>query len=158
MDKSEVKRIIDEHIRFMVWDMQLQKWEIETTLDVLEDGDHAVCVADHSYSRASITIDYTRCKDEADVLSTLRHELSHILHAPFDTYRRSIRHLVQDDGAWEAMEHVYETAAEQTRTAIENMLRYGYGIMPGKRADYVAPSVNPYAEEPEIPHGGAITP
>lgn len=147
MDRTEAKAIIEKHARFMQWDMQLQKWEIEISLDVIDGGDRAECAADNSYTRALITIDYTKADTEADLLASLRHELIHVLHAPFETFRRAVRQLVDDENAWHAVDHVYEAAAEQTRSAIENMLRLGYGIKPGRRDEYVAPVVNPYESE-----------
>lgn len=132
MDRSEVKNIVDEHIRFMIWDLQLQKWEIECSFDPEEDNIKASCKAEPAYMHALINIDPTKHNVEEDVLRSLRHELIHIFDSPYETYRKMVGQIISDE-AFHALDEVFTMAKEQTRLMVEQMLDYGYKLPLSKR-------------------------
>lgn len=102
MDSSAVKAIVDREWQGMARAMGLHRWKIRFDYGSLEDA--AECERDLSYYRATIRFDPARAIDEADVLDSLRHELTHLLLAPFDQYRITMAALIRDDSPESRME------------------------------------------------------
>ena len=145
MDRSEVKKIVDEHVRFMIWDFQIQRWRLDVSFDEAEEEkEKARCTADPSYFTAYINIDPARHEDKDDVLRSLRHELLHIMDAPYEIYRKTIAQLLTEE-AFHALDEVFIMAKEQTRFNIESMIEHGYKLPLGKR-DVEYEPVSPYDE------------
>lgn len=98
MDKSACKAIVDANIRRLMWETQTQDWGV--TIDYGRTGiDDTIAQVEKQtkYRRATITIDHDEHDDEAHVLNSLRHELLHIVLAPFDRLVTLCEHLIGDD-------------------------------------------------------------
>lgn len=95
MDASEVQRLIDDRLDGLQRAMQLQRWTIRAYAGSLH------------------------------VIASLRHEILHIMHAPFETYRQAVRQLVHDDSAFNALDEVWTLACEQTVKNLEHMFDHG---------------------------------
>ena len=145
MDRSEVKKIVEDHFKFMKWDMQLQKWEIEVSFDANDDS-KAICSAEPNYHRAYINIDPSRHESAEDVVESLKHEMIHVLHCPFETYRKAVAHHL-DEESFDALDEVFVMASEHTRSNIDNMLRHGYKLSVGRQEEVYDETVSPYDEE-----------
>ena len=100
MDTSEVKKIINDNIKFIRWALQLQLWDIDLTYDhVREDGDKiypANCQPFPEYRILKIKINPLEEEDEDDVITDLLHEMLHGLTCSFETYRKAVYHLVSE--------------------------------------------------------------
>lgn len=155
MKRKKLKKIVNKHIDFMLWDMQLNDWDIAVEygnasvgLREREGGGYAACVSmQPEYEKALITLDPDYHHSEKDVLESLRHELIHLLHSDFALYRDTVGEFIErDSAAWSACDLAYQTACEKTALRIERMLDHGYKIPLGKRdVKYESPS--PYDQE-----------
>ena len=88
MERSEVKKIVEKHVKQMMLDIGIPHWNVTIEYDRLPYGVKASCDLDRAkYWAADLTIDHEKMDDKGDVLHCLRHELLHILAAPFQHYR-----------------------------------------------------------------------
>lgn len=127
MDHSKVVEIVNANIKQMRWAMQLQDWTINLTYGPLEAGNAGTCMADPKRCRAEIEIDPAALKDEAAVLDTLRHELLHILHAGYETYRSAVSHLLSAD-VFRTLDEVMSLGSESLVARLERMLDHGLKV------------------------------
>jgi hypothetical protein len=94
LDRSEVKRIVDEHLEPLMSALGIRHWRIEVDYDRVGGADdgcvgHANCTRLPDYERAGITIDHDEQDDEKHLVYNLRHELLHVVIAPMDILYKS---------------------------------------------------------------------
>lgn len=111
--------------------MMLSSWRVNLNWVDLEPGLLARCRTDARYRVADVEIDAKQHETEAQILSTLWHELAHILHAEFKLFELAASHLISKP-ARESLGEVYDAAQEKTVVAIGLMLEQGLGLTPEK--------------------------
>jgi hypothetical protein len=120
VDQSEVKRIVEAHGPAYERMFRLEQWEIMYEYGPVTGGDSAECERNLPYNQATIRIDPVLMRDEAEVVETLRHELEHIIHAPFDALWFALA-IGLEGVEREKAEYHRTLASEQTRLSIERM-------------------------------------
>ena len=127
MDKSEVKAIVDRNIKPMMALLGVQHWKINVLYEPCTNPNWvASCARNIAYQKATITIDPSRADSEEDVIDSLRHELIHVLLAPFDAYRGIMTsHLTQGDTLDRIEDEAWEVAIENTVLAVERIFDWG---------------------------------
>lgn len=128
MKLTEAKKTVKTLLPKLRDAMRLDQWWIDVFWRKPEPVDHmtsaqtiAVCEADPNYSRAMFEVDHEAFTDAEHLLDTLRHELCHILHADFQTYRKAVAAHVSGK-AFDALDVVFSRACEGTVFRIERML------------------------------------
>lgn len=130
MDTSEARRLTNEHLPWLIWALQLQKWTVEVSFGHVGSGRMSdnqrmgVCEAQPGQNLVAITIDPEQHDSEQELIRTLRHELLHVFHADHDTLNRVIAQHVNDE-AESAIGKLLDVCAEQIVRRIETMLDLG---------------------------------
>lgn len=132
MDKSQVETIVTKYVGRYRSALGLQKWRLNIYYGPISDApDQSTAKAqmtiDGAHHSAGMTIDPDAAESEEDVLTTLRHELLHLTHGYFDTYRKSVgAHL--SPRVQNSTDEVWELACEHTVSTLEMMLDHGLSI------------------------------
>lgn len=121
MDRSHVREIVDESIRPLRSALGLQQWTIHVVYEALEEGTRGLCHADPKYYEATIRLDPEQIDHAAGVLDVLRHEMLHIVHAEFQTYRRQVSELI-GEAERRALDHGFDRACEDIVHRLSYML------------------------------------
>jgi hypothetical protein len=126
MDRSQVKKIVDEHIEGLMGRLGIPHWHIIVSYDLRSDNGIARikgrCTRTIDYNKAHIEFDPEECEDEADVLKTLRHELFHIVASPFDLYMQAADQCTEKDSPAEAiLNRIFDHAVEKVMINLERM-------------------------------------
>lgn len=100
----------------------LDDWDITFKCVKLEDGTFGECGVEPAHKSASINIDVEKHKDATELLETVRHELLHIVHALFDSYRSSVIKSLAPNVV-DVTDDIYILAAEDVVTKLENLLK-----------------------------------
>jgi hypothetical protein len=125
MDKSEARRIVEAHLSRLMDELGVRHWTIEVKYDLRDEDDdgRAVGQCDRllDYDRATIRLDPDNI-DEADLLHVLRHELFHVVLAPFDLFGTIAEELTGGNAKLDkAAARVWRHAVEKTISALERM-------------------------------------
>lgn len=140
MDQSRVKAIVDRELPAMARRLHVADWRLRTFFEHSRmSGDcMAECARDVRYRKASLFFDCEKHDDEADVLDSIRHELLHVVLAPFDVL---YEHLTAglDGVAKQQAIFLWNVAVEQSIDTLE------------KAFNEVAPLGNPAAQGPASP-------
>jgi hypothetical protein len=124
MDRSEVKRIVEEALEPMATALWVRDWLILPEYGAIEDGKCGFCKADPAYMKATIRLDPAQLDDEDDVLRTLRHEILHIVHGEFAVYMNMMLCAVKEKD-WrmkDVEDRAYTLACERTVARLERLL------------------------------------
>ena len=91
MNKKELKRIVDCNAGKMIKKLGLENWQIEFGYEMPDEHKdlRGSCGTDPRSKRAIITLNPQLLTTKKKAMSTLRHELVHILMCPFHRYRRA---------------------------------------------------------------------
>lgn len=123
VNREEARSYVGNIITEMLYTLRLNAWRIDIEWHAADgfENTQGRCTADPKYRRAIIIIDCDLHDDMQDIGNTLRHELLHIMHASFQTYRRACSQGLErtEDNI---VDEVYQLAAEETVLAIESML------------------------------------
>lgn len=90
MDQSKVKEIVDRESPEMVRLMALDEWTIIFKYDYTAEKTYAECNALLDYRRATINFNPATFETEMDVITTLRHELFHVVLACYNLYNETV--------------------------------------------------------------------
>lgn len=127
MDRSECKAIVDREVVSLKATFGLSHWTIvvqyQKVSGDIPDGFGAPgsCRRLAAYERATITIDPDEIEDRDNLLGVLRHELMHVVLAPFDPYRHFAASFIRKGSSAEVQEDgVWDHACEQ---AVRNLER-----------------------------------
>jgi hypothetical protein len=128
VDRSTVERVLIEHLPVLSHCLGLSQWQIslgyDSTLGNGEDGvTRGECSRLLDYQSAHITLNPDVFADNGTVLATLRHELFHIVLAPFDLYTSAVERIDLSDDVTELLDRIRDHAIEQTVIALERMYR-----------------------------------
>lgn len=135
MDTSEARRLTDEHLPWLIWALQLQKWNISVSLEHIGEtrmpgrNYMADCHADPSTHLVTIRIDPEQIDDVDELLKTLRHELFHIFHSEEDTIRRVLGQILSDSQV-DATDALFSVLAESIVRRLETFLDQGLRMSP----------------------------
>jgi hypothetical protein len=127
MDKSEVQSIAERELKRLSKRLGLTHWEIKLSfLPEATDDDGLLrrgeCTRLVDYYNAHISLNPEAFDDEESLVKTLRHELFHIVLAPFDLYTSLVADAVEEDKiAREMLDRVRDHACEQTVVNLEIM-------------------------------------
>jgi hypothetical protein len=134
MDASEVREIVAKYAPALMEKLGIPHWSIVFYYDLREstgDGEFAKrgeCIRQVRYDRATIRFDPAEFSDEQEVLKILRHELIHVVLAPFDLFWHAAEAHWQDDPVkTEIMNAVWDHVVEQ---AVINVRRVCEGHGP----------------------------
>ncbi len=123
MDTTAVKRIVEEHLHPLQHRLQVQEWRVDVLYEALEGETNARTNFIYPYRHAKIRIDPAQHDDEADVIRSLRHELAHLVLAPFGhAIKTAERILENDDTASRAFDEAKRFAVEECIVNLERML------------------------------------
>lgn len=128
MDRSAVNDLITRHANLMKEVMSLSGWDILILLDstlAASDGwmKRGEAVWKLEYERATITLNPDALDNPVKVLDTLRHELIHLVLAPY--YQIYDIAAVAGEGNEKLVtltDHIYTRSMEQAVLAVERML------------------------------------
>jgi hypothetical protein len=126
MDRSAVKKVVDDNIEPLMLMLGVPHWSIVVSYDLRDDNGisriKGRCTRAIDYNKARIEFDPDECEDEADVLKTLRHELFHIVASPFDLYMQAADQCTKEDSPEEAiLDRVFDHAVEKVMINLERM-------------------------------------
>jgi hypothetical protein len=135
MDQSEARRLVEAHIEGYTAALGIAFWRLTILYEPIdaEPGrvcrDHKAageCITNVRYNRATIRLDPAQLDDAAKLLEALRHELFHVVLAPFLLYRDHYLATVErGSGADDQESRLWEFVAEQ---AVINLERVWEGI------------------------------
>jgi len=134
VDRSTVERVLIEHLPVLSHRLGLGEWQISVGYDsALGNGGEGVTRGECSrlidYQSAHITLNPDAFANDGGVLATLRHELFHIVLAPFDLYTSAVERIDLSDDATELLDRIRDHAIEQTVIALERMYQ---GLTPAE--------------------------
>lgn len=148
MDKSAVEAIVQAHLPGYIEAMGLQGLRIEVSYGRIEDAG-ATVLTEINYEKATIQIDPAHADhaDEAGVLNSLRHELFHIIVAPFDAWEWQIdADYKRDTPEHRRARDIFIHACERTVLNLERLWR---GVEAyHHRQDSANPAVNGAVKTP----------
>lgn len=126
MDRSAVAQVVAEHIARLSAQCGLHQWEISIGYHAEpadDDGSlkRGECTRLIDYNSAHISLNPDAFADEAAVLVTLRHELFHIVLAPFDLYTSAVERIELPDVAEELLDRVRDHAIERCVAGLEGV-------------------------------------
>lgn len=137
MDRSEVKAIVDRELTPLCRRLGIDHWTIKYRVEARPaDGDAGTlakgeCTRLVDYDDAFVTLNAEAFDDEAQVMKTLRHELFHIVLAPFDIFWQAVEQAV-DAERWKILDCIWKHAVEQAVICLERM---HYGLTQTTPAD-----------------------
>jgi hypothetical protein len=126
MDRSAVAAIVAAHLPRLSAQLGLHHWEISVGYcaePADKDGSlkRGECTRLVDYHSAHVNLNPEAFADEAAVLVTLRHELFHIVLAPFDLYSSAVERIELPEVAVGLLERVRDHAAETAVAGLERM-------------------------------------
>lgn len=148
MDLSAVKTIVDRELEPLMARFGIGHWRIVVSYaptDADEEGwqRRGRCSRMVDYNQAHITLNSDAFEDEADCVKTLRHELLHIVAAPWDIVWNAAWPLVKDDPIKAGLlDSIHTHAMEQAIVNLERM----YRGLTDDSADDAEPAAVPSAE------------
>lgn len=124
MNEKELKHIVDCNTEKMIKELGLGAWQIEFKYGIPDncDDDTTVggrCKANIEAKRATIILNPQVLTTKKRAISTLRHELVHLIMKPFEKYRRATYKLFEattfptTDRAFVILNEVYRSAIEE---------------------------------------------
>lgn len=129
MDLSEVRSIVNEHLKPIRDALQLQDWHIDTEYLPIGDNKAARIRITPRYRKALIQFDPAAQDDRENVLRNLRHELLHLVLAPFTSYSLAVGEFVPEANS-NLDDRLYADACELTVGNLERILDFGIPFKP----------------------------
>ncbi|MEO1522888.1 MAG: hypothetical protein AAFU78_19215 [Cyanobacteria bacterium J06633_2] len=140
MKESTCREWIDNNIKDMMWATGLMAWKIRFIVEELEprhEGETRLgtCDSDYAYEDACITINNEGIRDEAHLEKVIRHELLHLVIAPYESLAHGYLQIVDDQhvNAFREMERI---ARERTVLNLERMLDWAKRENPYKNVEH----------------------
>jgi hypothetical protein len=126
LDRSAVERVVLKHLPRLSAHLGLHQWEVSVGYAAEpadDDGSlkRGECTRLIDYHSAHISLNPDAFADDTAVLVTLRHELFHIVLAPFDLYTSVVEQIELPDIAADLLERVRDHAIERTVAGLERM-------------------------------------
>jgi hypothetical protein len=126
LDRTAVERVVLEHLPRLSAQLGLNHWEISVGYAAApadDDGSllRGDCTRLVDYQSAHVSLNPDAFADDTAVLVTLRHELFHIVLAPFDLYTSAVERIELPEPAAELLERVRDHAIERAVAGLENL-------------------------------------
>ncbi len=126
MKRSDIDAILAEHLPRLSAALGLHRWEITVGYeDADPDGDghlqRGECTRLVDYESAHISLNPSALADQDAVLATLRHELFHVVLAPFDLYQAAVERAGLQAPVTDLIGRVWDHAVERSVAALERM-------------------------------------
>jgi hypothetical protein len=126
MDKSTLKAMVDREIEPLMRRLGIPHWRVTVSYGLVEGSGlnrrfHGECNRSVDYNQAHITLDPETLDDEAHALKVLRHELYHVVLAPFDVYSNAVDAAVGTGTTTNILGSVWTHAVEQAAINLERM-------------------------------------
>lgn len=128
MDRSAVRRIVEANLARLMGELGVRHWTVDVDYDFRGHDDGTPgrtvgrCVNLLDYDRATIHLDPDGLDDEAEVLDVLRHELFHVVLAPYDLFGNVVEELTKGNPKLDkAAARVWRHAQERAVAALERM-------------------------------------
>lgn len=126
MDRSAVAQVVAEHLPRLSQQIGLHQWDISVGYSAEQPDDsgslkRGECTRLIDYHSAHISLNPDAFSDADGVLVTLRHELFHIVLAPFDLYTTAVEGIELPDVAAELLERLRDHAIERAVAGVERM-------------------------------------
>ena len=134
MDQSKVRRIVEDHIRDLMWALDLNDWMVNVQYRKLDPGVDGNCVVTYKYKHATISLDPNEYNTESEVLEVLLHELLHVVTGPTCMMSAVINRTLTTDEGKAAASACFDNADELLIKQLERMLEVGMGYTPKKLA------------------------
>jgi len=125
MDKPEVIKIVKREVPRYQKLLNLPHWIFNFQygwIDDAEDSFYGKCWPDPDYNTATIKINFELHENEEILVRTIRHEMLHVVHAEFETYRKAAS-LLMTKPEFMAMDVVFGACCEKTVKQLEFMLK-----------------------------------
>jgi hypothetical protein len=118
---------VDEDLDVLKRALGIEAWEIGLSYaPEAADAEGSLlrgdCTRLVDYQSAHISLNPEAFESDADVARTLRHELCHVVLAPFDLYTSAVERLELADDAREVLERLKDHVLERAVAALERML------------------------------------
>ncbi len=126
IDRSVVLKLIDDNIKDLKTKLGLERWSLKFNCEPSgTDNDGSVslgsCYALIDYEDARIDLNPAAFDDTKHALSTLRHELFHILLAPLDLYMEAVDELEISEGEKKMLKRIWNHSLEKTILNLQRM-------------------------------------
>jgi hypothetical protein len=127
MDRSAVQAIVEREAPPLCERLGIDGWNLRFQYEpngVDSEGylQHGECTRMVDYHSAHIRLNPESFDDEAALMRTLRHELFHVVLAPFDLYSSAVEQVVGEDHLSHAvLDRVWTHACEGAVIALERM-------------------------------------
>lgn len=115
--KAVTKAFIDRW-KFL---LSIEEWDIVIKNTKLEDGTLGECGCEPAHKSASINVDISKHKSVEEVLLTVRHEMIHLVHAHFESYRNSVSKYLASNVS-DVSDDIYSIGAEDVVLKIEHLI------------------------------------
>jgi hypothetical protein len=135
MDRSRLRRLINKHIKWLRWTFQLNQWEVNTSVERIDDeATAAQCKLRPKYRSMDIDFDAEKVHSEAEAFNHIRHEMLHGMLAEFDLLYEAIQR-VAPQCDMDLLDVIYHNAVERSVGNIERMIDHGLGLEGTKLID-----------------------
>jgi len=158
MDLSAVKTIVEKHLEVMLTQCGVPHWRVVVRYEHIGDGGRGenwhvrgTSTIYPDYERALIRLDPYTFDDEEEVLTTLRHELFHVVLHPFTMFCDTLAPIMekQDDPIVKTLDNLRSHVCEQL---VRNLERMHYGIVhAGQKAPKSTLEANANVQPPAAP-------
>ncbi len=129
MKTSKVREIVNEHIKPIRNALHLNDWDIDTEYTALDPGTPARVHMAARYRLATIQFDPAQIVDREQVLRCLRHELLHLVLAPFDLYTCAVSEMLPKHFS-RVDKQLFMDAVELVVGNLERVLDWGIPFRP----------------------------
>jgi hypothetical protein len=125
MDKSEVKKWVDENIEPMMRLMGIPHWRIDVSYTSIPDTAADIIVGMDiktrpQYEKAYIRINYSEYESVEDLERDLKHEMMHIMHSPYELAWDLVETILTVEQA-QAVGKIWRSCEEMTVRNLERM-------------------------------------
>jgi len=121
-ESDAVKAVTSKFIDRWKYLLSIEEWDIQLRYINLEDGTLGECSVEPAHKAAVVLIDVGKHKNKNQLLDTIRHEMIHIVHAHFESYRASISKYLLPSVA-DVADDIFFIGAEDTVLKVEHLLK-----------------------------------
>lgn len=123
MDHSKAVEWVENNIDRLMRAYGIPHWTIKVQYLALESGVAGRINDEFQYEMALIKLDPGQIADVDELERIFKHELSHIVHSPFDLFWQAVSAYIDSDKVRDSLESVFTNACELTVRNIERMHR-----------------------------------
>lgn len=126
MDEQEVRTLVDQMIDPLLCAFYVSDWHVQVFYDHDIDSKMQITMQPE-YRDARLVICPHVIADSDDFLDALVHEMCHMVHAEFETYRKAVATVV-DDRAFDVLDVLWVMACEKTVAHLRRLIKHGLGL------------------------------